>query len=407
MLRDFAQLMSSRFFFTLGIQIQAVVIGWRMYELTHDPLSLGLIGLAEAVPALGLALYAGYIVDRNKPLRIYFMVVACTWVSSLVLMASQSGWLALSDQKQVTALYFSSFISGLARAFAQPSLYAAMPRMVPQQLVPQATAWSMTTLQVARITGPALGGILFGFWGIETAIAWICAFLMLSMCSLLWINAVVQAPQRQDRPVSIKEELVSGLRYVFRHPILLPALSMDMFSVLFGGVTALLPIFASDVLHVGPRGLGILRAAPAIGAVLTSLWLTKKDLRENAGRWLISGAAGFGICILVFGMSRSFELSCIALALAGASDSISMVIRGAAVQLCSPDSMRGRISAVNSIFIGSSNELGELESGVAAKVMGTVPCVIFGGVMCVLIVLLTAWLSPTLRKMDLGKIAAA
>jgi hypothetical protein len=203
---------------------------------------------------------------------------------------------------------------------------------------------------------------------------------------------------------SIKDELLSGVRFVFTHGILLPAMMLDMISVLFGGVTALLPIFASDILMVGPKGLGALRAAPAIGAAIVAFYLAKVTLKGRVGGLLFGCVAGFGLCILVFGLSKSFTVSLIALALSGAFDSVSMVIRSSAVQLASPDNMRGKISSVNSIFIGSSNELGELESGVAAKLLGTVPSVCFGGVMCLITVAVTAWLSPTLRKLDLSKL---
>jgi hypothetical protein len=224
------------------------------------------------------------------------------------------------------------------------------------------------------------------------------------MGAMTLIKIDLPAPARLSTKMPIRDELLSGAKFVFKHPILLPALSLDMISVLFGGVTALLPIFANDILMVGPKGLGALRAAPAVGATLMSLYLARHNIGGRAGRWLFSAVAGFGVSILIFGLSRNFFLSMVALGLSGVFDSVSVVIRSSAVQLCSPDHMRGRISAVNSIFIGSSNELGEFESGIAAKILGTVPAVYFGGLMCLLTVMITAYLSPSLRLLDLQKL---
>jgi MFS family permease len=266
----------------------------------------------------------------------------------------------------------------------------------------QATAMMSSAMQVARIAGPAFGGFVFGFFGAVTSSSLVCLFLIAAIVSMLTIKKEVPSPETLHQHSSIKDELLSGVRFVFQHPILLPALSLDMISVLFGGVTALLPIFASDILMVGPKGLGALRAAPAIGAAIMTIYLSRSSTRMRTGGWLFSSVAAFGVCILVFGLSRDFYLSIAALAFSGAFDSISMVIRSGAVQLASPDHMRGKISAVNSIFIGSSNEIGELESGIAAKILGTVPAVYLGGLVCLLTVGVTAYLSPTLRKLDLS-----
>lgn len=405
MLLDFKKLMSARFLFTFGVQMQAVIIGWRMYDLTHDPLYLGLIGLAEAIPALSLALYAGYVVDRSKPLRIYRMVLLGSLLSGVVLLGSSLGINQLSVSAQVMALFISSLITGLARGFAQPALYAAVPRIVPRAELPKASAWMTSALQIARIAGPGLGGLLFGWFGVSVSAGAICIFLLAAIVAMGMVEADPDAPAVVEKK-KMKEELFSGVSFVFRHPILLPALSMDMISVFFGDMVALLPIFAAEILLVGPKGLGVLRAAPAIGAAISGYILTRINLREKAGNLLLMSVTGFGICILIFAMSHHFYLSLAALALGGAFDSVSMVIRGAAVQLVSPDHMRGRISAVNSIFIGSSNELGQFESGVAAKLLGTVPSVIFGGAVCLLTVGATAVLCPVLRKMNLDELEA-
>jgi MFS family permease len=403
-LSDFKKLISARFLFTLAVQMQGVVIGWRVYELTNDPLALGLVGLAEAVPALSLALYAGYIVDRSKPLGIYRWVLEISLVSALILLASALFKNHVETNWQIAALYVASIFSGAARAFSQPSMYAIMPHMTKREGLTKALAWMSTAMQVGRVAGPALGGVIFGFMGTEVSYGLICVLLVGALISTYSIQMRIQAPAANGQKRAMLDELKIGVQYVFSHPILLPALSLDMISVLFGGVTALLPIFAKEILQVGPRGLGALRAAPAVGAALMGLFLTRVEIRHNAGKLLLSAVAGFGICILVFAASKSFVLSLIALGLSGVFDSVSVVVRSTAVQLASPDHMRGRISAVNSMFIGSSNELGEFESGVAAKLLGTVPAAYLGGMMCLLTVGIVGWISPTLRKMDLSKV---
>lgn len=391
--------------FTFAVQMQAVVLGWRIYELLQDPLYLGFIGLAEAVPAIGLALYAGYLVDRMKPLLVYRRVMYVSFLSGVIVLAEHIWHAQLTLPTQVIMLYSASFLTGLARSFSQPAIYASVPRMVNRSELLQASAMMSSAMQIARIAGPAFGGFVFGFFGAITSSSLVCLILLGAIASMIAIKKEVPSPESLHKHASIKDELLSGARFVFNHPILLPALSLDMISVLFGGVTALLPIFASDILMVGPKGLGALRAAPAVGAAIMTIYLSRSSNRMRTGGWLFSAVAAFGVCILIFGLSRDFYLSLFALAFSGAFDSISMVIRAGAVQLSSPDHMRGKISAVNSIFIGSSNEIGELESGIAAKILGTVPAVYFGGIVCLLTVAVTAWLSPTLRRLDLSKFA--
>ncbi|WP_413567982.1 MFS transporter [Bdellovibrio sp. HCB117] len=402
---DFKKLVSARFFFTFAVQMQAVILGWRIYDLLKDPLYLGFIGLTEAIPAIGFALYAGYLVDRLRPLMVYRRVIYVSLLSGLVVLAEHLFAHDMNVSTQVGLLYFAAFLTGLARAFSQPAIFAIVPRLVERGLLMRASAVSSSVMQVARIGGPAVGGLIFGFWGPVASSSIVCILLVIASVSLMLIRKDLPAPEQTVQHASIKDELLSGGKFVFKHPILLPALSLDMISVLFGGVTALLPIFANEILFVGPKGLGILRAAPPIGATMMSLYLSRTN-GMRTGRWLLSAVTGFGFCILVFGLSTNFYLSVAALALSGSFDSISMVIRSAAVQLSSPDHMRGKISALNSIFIGSSNEIGELESGIAAKLLGTVPAVYFGGIMCILTVGLIGYLSPSLRKLDLEKLQA-
>lgn len=400
---DFKKLLTARFLFTFAVQMQAVILGWRIYELLQDPLYLGFIGLAEAIPAIGLALYAGYLVDRQRPLVIYRRVMYVSLLSGVIVLCEHIYALDFSLAIQVGLLYGAAFLTGLARAFSQPSIFASIPRLVERDQLMQASAMSSTSMQVARIGGPAFGGLVFGFFGPIIASSFVCLFLVIAYFSMLLIKKDIPPPSNRPNHTSIFEELFSGGFFVFKHPLLFPALSLDMISVLFGGVTALLPIFASDILMVGPKGLGLLRAAPAVGAAIMSIYLSYTNTMRT-GRWLLTAVSGFGVCILVFGLSENFYLSMFALAFGGAFDSISMAIRGAAVQLASPDHMRGKIAAVNSIFIGSSNEIGEVESGIAAKLLGTQPAVLFGGVMCLLTVVAIAYWSPSLRNMDLKKI---
>lgn len=403
---DFKKILSSRFLFTLGTQMQAVIVGWQMYRLTHDPLHLGLIGLAEAIPAIGIALYAGYIVDRSRPLRVFAFVLLGSLLSALVVFLSQTEHFIASDHQRVIALYLASFLTGAARAFSQPALFAIVPRIVPREELGAASAWSMSSMQVARVSGPAIGGLVFGWLGVGVASALVCISLLLAFVSAVTVEKEILPPQHPPGR-SIRTELMSGAKFVFTHPVLLPALSLDMISVFFGGVTALLPIYASDILQIDARGLGLLRAAPAIGAAITGIWLTRADIRARAGGWLFTAVTGFGVSILIFGLSHSLWLSLVALALSGAFDSVSMVVRSTAVQLASPDKMRGRISAVNSIFIGSSNELGEFESGLAARFVGVEQAVLLGAGICLATVAGTFFFSPTLRQLDLVELGKA
>ncbi len=400
---DFKKLMIARFFFTFAVQMQAIVLGWRMYELTKDALYLGLIGLTEAVPALSLALFAGYIVDRSRPLIVYRRLVLVSLASGLMMLFSQLPYFGIPESTQVPLLFVSSFLTGCARAFSQPSMYSIVPKLIPRFLLPRSSAWMSSAMQTARMSGPAAGGILFGMIGVSGTAFIVCLFLFITSL-FLWLMEFNPPANTPDVGRSIKEDLLSGAKFVFKHPILFPALTLDMVSVLFGGVTALLPIYAAEILFIGPTGLGLLRASPALGAFMMSTWMIKGEIKKNAGKKLFWAVAGFGICILIFAVSRNYILSFIALVASGAFDSISMLIRTSAVQLVSPDHMRGRIAAVNSIFIGSSNELGEFESGLAAKILGVMPAAIFGGVMCLLSVGIISAFSPKLRALDLEEL---
>ncbi|HLX64656.1 MAG TPA: MFS transporter [Planctomycetota bacterium] len=398
----FKFLMLARFFSRFAVEMQAVVLGWRVLELTHDPLYFGLIGLAEAVPALGMALHAGDFVDRSRPLIVMRGVMLVSLLSTLNMFFAQDAY--LSPALQVAMLFSASLCTGAARSFSQPASYALVPRLVERQNLSRASAWMTAVFQIARVSGPAFGGWFLARTSMAGATEVVGAVLLLALITLYCIPAAISPIAEQPATKSRAEEFFSGAKYVARHTILLPALTLDMVSVLFAGATAMLPIYAADILRVGPGGLGDLQAASGFGAMLISVLLVGKGIRTHAGAWLFTAVSGFGICTIVFALSHDFSMSMVALGLSGAFDSISVVIRSAAVQLSSPDSMRGRISAVNSIFIGSSNEIGRFESGVAAKLMGTVPSVVFGGGMCLLTAVVVAVLSPALRRLDLGKL---
>lgn len=395
--RAFYTLVSVRFLGSFSVQLQAVILGWQMYQLTKDPLYLGLIGLAEAIPAISLALFAGYFVDRINPKRIILAVIILSLVSVLL------AWMATTPAH----LFVAAFLTGIGRSFHSPAYQSLLPRLVPKHQLMRAIPLGTSAMKLAYVTGPAIGGVLLGLYGTGVPYALGSTFLTLAIVGTI-LTRYDHAPyvNKRNEHAEFLVELLAGLRFVFRHRLLLAVLSLDMFAVLFGGVTAMLPMIAEELLDAGPEGLGLLRASPAVGAVFISLWLVRFPIGRNAGRILIRVVAGFGLCILAFGVSRNLALSCGILALAGALDGVSMVIRGSIVQLCSPEAMRGRIAAVNSIFIGSSNEIGAFESGVAAKLMGLVPSIFFGGAMTLLTVAFVSKWVPELKNVDLDELAA-
>ena len=388
---------------TIAAQMQGIIVGWQVYELTHDPLSLGLIGLAEALPFISIALYSGHIADRfNRKKIILWFDLLFLFASGLLLLITyyKTG---IIGKYGILPIYFCVAISGIARAFLYPATIALMAQLVPRSLYTNSSTWSSTIWQVAAITGPAIGGLLYGFFGVKVAymaviVSMLVSFLLLSNIRSRPIPAI-------DEEETIMQRLANGIRFVFSNQLLLGAMALDMFAVLFGGAVAMLPVFAAEILYVGPQGLGLLRAAPMAGAVLMSVVLAYRPPMVRAGRLLLIGVAGFGLSIICFALSKNFYLSMGLLALSGMFDNISVVIRSATMQLVAPDEMRGRVASVNSIFIGSSNEIGSFESGVAAKLMGLIPSVIFGGLMTLGIVGATAKWAPKLRNLNLKKIS--
>jgi len=397
-IRDFRLFVMSRLFITLAIHLQAVVVGWQVYALTNDPLALGLIGLAEAIPSISVALYAGHVADITDRKKIIQLCegALCLCSAALLFFTLPIGEGFL--RQGVWPVYAVIFISGIARGFYSPAAFSFMPQLVHRELYQNAILWNTAVWQCAAVCGPMLGGLLYGFFNITAAYL---ADLSLMIFGLTCISLVPNrpVPQKTEEP-GVVEKIKAGVRFVFSNQILLAALSLDLFAVLFGGAVALLPIFAKDILLVGKTGLGILRAAPAVGAFLTALLIIYFPIKKHVGKILLWCVAGFGLCMVGFGLSTSFALSVFLLALSGAFDSVSSIVRSMLVHTLTPENMKGRVSSVNTIFIGSSNEIGAFESGVSAKLIGAVPSVIFGGVMTLGVVAVTAWKAVKLRVLD-------
>lgn len=394
--RPFLVLLSYRIFAILSYQIVAVTVGWHIYQLTHDPLALGLVGLAEVIPYFCVAPFAGYLVDHLPRRKLGMAACLGLGATASILTAIAAGWGAT----HATALiYMAIGLTGMVRAFLTPIYNALFARVLPRGDFSRGAGVGSVVFQLGLVIGPALGGLLVGWSGKTAAYATAATLAIAALASLGTLRVSEPAATGERSPVfaSIHE----GLRFVFGHQVLLGALALDMFSVLFGGAVALLPAFIKDILHAGPEALGILRSAPAIGAVLVGVWLSRRPPEANAGRLLLTVVAGFGLCIIGFALSRQLWLSAALLFASGLCDGVSVVIRSTILQLATPDAMRGRVSAINGIFIGSSNELGAFESGLAAKLLGLVPSVIFGGCMTLGIVAATARLAPRLRRLDL------
>jgi MFS family permease len=396
---EFRNFISARFFITLAYMVQAVTVGWQVYELTRDPLSLGLIGLAEAIPSIITALFSGHIVDISDRKKILLSSYSLLFLCSILLFFISTNTIDLANSQRVTFIYSVIFISGIARGFVMPSSFAFMAQLVPREIFSNAITWNVNVWQIGAVLGPAIGGLIYGFYGVSISYLTVVILIGVAIFTMFFVS-------KKPIPVlsehnTLYEKLSAGIKFVFKNKIILGAITLDLFAVLFGGTVAMLPVFASDILFTGPQGLGILRAAPAVGAVFMTLFLTHKPPTQKAGRNLIVSVAGFGISIIVFAISRSFLLSLVALAFSGMFDSVSVIIRQTIIQLNTPENMKGRVSAVNSIFIGSSNEIGAFESGLAAKLMGVVPSVIFGGVMTLVVVTAVTLLSPPIRKLKL------
>ena len=402
---DYRRLISARVLLTVATRIQGLVVSWQIFKLTGNPLALGLIGLSEAIPSIVVSLYAGYVADsvRRKNIIVAAVMVLLLCAAALSFFASPYGigWLA-KGSLYTLPLYGVIFVSGIARGFMGPALFSFMPQLLPDRsFLPNAITWNSTTWQASAVLGPAIGGYLIAHLGVANS--YLVGTVMLGVALLQFaLIAGRPLPPPEGERQNLKDSVLSGLRFIFGNQIVLSALSLDMFAVLFGGAVALLPVFASDILKVGATGFGHLEAAPAVGSVLMAVLLTYFPLKHKAGVKLLWAVAGFGLATICFALSKSFYLSLFLLFLTGVFDSVSVIVRSTLIHTYTPEYMKGRVSAVNNIFIGSSNEIGAFESGAAAKLMGTVPSVVFGGMMTLLVVAVTAWKADKLRNLEMG-----
>lgn len=397
---EFRNYIISRFFFILVLNMQATLIAWNVYYLTESVVSIGILGIVEFVPACAMAFYSGHLIDRSDKRNLLFKSVTgnfaltallCFFTSAYAVAHFTQTWVLLS-------IYFVVFCTGILRSFSGPTSFALLSQLVPREQLSNATLWHSGSWQVGAVTGPALAGLLYGSIGITNTFYAMLVLMSIAVAGVAFIKPKPFAGQRRQE--KFFDSLVAGFRFVWHSKEVLGALSLDLFAVLFGGATALLPVFADKVLHVGAEGLGMLRSAPALGSVVILMMLTFRPLKRKQGTIMLLCVAGFGICIIVFGMSKIFWLSMLALFISGLLDGVSVIVRSTILQLKTPDEMRGRVAALNSIFIMSSNELGAAESGLAARLLGTVTSVIVGGGITLAVVVYTWIKAPTLRKLE-------
>lgn len=393
-LAPFRWFIASLLTMTVAAQVQAVVVGWQVYQVTRDPLALGLIGLAEVVPYVAVALFAGHVADRMDRRRISLAALAILLAASVALLAFST---VEPVPVRVWPFYAVIGVCGLARSFLQVARSALVAEVVPPELYANAATWRSSTWQLGLVAGPALGGLLFAAFGARATFAVNVAIGIVSLASMLMLQHVPTPVTTAGQ--SIVKNLAEGIAFLRQDRVILSAITLDLIAVLFGGATALMPVFAVDILHVGPRGLGLLQGAPGAGAVLMAVILAHRAPFQRAGRTLFTVVALFGVCMIGFALSRNLWLSAAFLFLSGAVDNVSAVIRSTMIQVLVRPEMLGRISAVNAIFIGSSNELGAFESGVAARLIGAVPSVVLGGIMTLSIVGVMAWRVPVLREL--------
>jgi len=398
-IKDYRWFIIARVTLTFAIQIQSVIVGWQVYELTHDALSLGMIGLAEAIPYLCIALFAGHIADIINRKKIILYAGSIYLLCAILLFFVSTELHPILIKFGVYPIFAIIFITGLARGFISPALNAFAAQLVPKHLFGNASTWNSMLWQTAAITGPAFGGLVYGFWGIGQAYFFVIFFSALSWFFFFLIKKKPMPERTKEE--NIWQSLSTGLKFVFNDQVILGAISLDMIAVFFGGAISILPIFADKILHSGAEGLGLLRAAPAVGALIMSYVQAHNPLFKNAGRNLLICVLGFGVTTILFALSNNIYLVFSLLMLGGMFDNVSVIIRQTIVQLFTPDEMRGRVSSINGIFIGSSNELGSFESGVAAKLLGLIPSIIFGGSMTVATVSVMSYISPKLRKLKM------
>ena len=383
--------------------MQFIIVEWEVYSLTKDPLSLGLIGLVEVIPAVSMALFAGHIVDQNEKKRLFVYAISAFLLVAIgyYLITSPYVYSTYSSNEILIGIYLLVFIGGFIRAFFGPIIFSLVALIVPKKIYPNAATWSSSTWQLAIVVGPAFAGFSIAWIGVHASMGFVLAAIFAGLLLTIFIKKKPILNPKIGEP--ILQSLKAGLSFVYKTKAILVAITLDMVAVLFGGAIALLPIYAQDILEVGSEGFGILRAAPAVGSVLMMFASAYIPLTKNAGKKLLLAIFGFGLSIIAFGVSSIFWISVVALFLYGITDGVSMIIRQTILQLKTPDEVRGRVASVNSIFVGSSNELGAFESGLTAKIMGTVQAVVFGGVMTILTVGFTSIKFPDFKKLDLTK----
>ncbi|QIO88797.1 multidrug transporter [Stenotrophomonas rhizophila] len=392
----FSLLLAYRICAMLSYQIVAVTVGWHIYEVTRNPFSLGLVGLAEVLPFFCVAPFAGYLVDHLPRRRLGMVAASGLVLTAVVLTAVAQGWLPFHG---VWPIYAAIAMTGMVRAFLSPIYNALFARVLERQQYARGAGLGAVVFQAGMVAGPALGGLLvaWGGKGVAYGVAVGVAAVAVGCLAVLRVSE----PVHSGPAAPIFKSIAEGGRFVLGNRIMVGAMALDMFSVLLGGGVAMLPAFLHEILHHGPEGLGILRAAPALGSVCVGLWLARRPLQRNAGRVLLFAVAGFGLCVIGFGLSHSFWLSAVILLFYGAFDGVSVVIRSTILQLATPEEMRGRVSSINGIFISSSNELGAFYAGTMAKLLGLVPAVVLGGFAVLSVAGITAWKNPTLRRLNL------
>ena len=400
-IKQFNLFLFVRFLLVFGWSMQFIVIEWQVYSITKDPLSLGIIGLMEIIPAFSMALFAGHIVDQNEKRN---LLAICTAAFSLIslglfLLTSETIIDSWSTNAVLYSIYVLVFFGGFLRSFFGPTIFSLVALLVPKKIYHNAATWSTSTWKTASVSGALSGGFFISWIGVDKTLSLVFILVMLSLIVLFQIKKQPILNTKIDEPM--KESLKAGVKFVFQNKAILGVLSLDMIAVLFGGTVAILSVFAQDVLNVGPEGFGILNASISMGSILTMLITTYIPINKNTGKKMLISVFIFGLSIIAFGLSSIFWLSILALFISGAADGISMVIRQTILQLKTPDDMRGRVSSVNSMFVGSSNELGAFESGLAAKLLGPVVAVVFGGTMTLITVVATGVFNPTLRNLDL------
>lgn len=394
---DFRLLLIARLFVTIAVQIQSIAVGWQIYALTKNVMFLGLIGLAEALPAISIALYAGHVADIIDRRRIALFAVATLFLG-IALLALCSFQIA-GNPIFISVIFILIAITGFARGFYAPAVFGMLSDIVPREHYGNAAAWNSAVWQGSAVAGPILGGLLYVAFAAPVTYSFSALLLLASLGCFYIVKA--RSMFKKDKTTDVIQNIKEGLTFVFSNQIILGSMALDLFAVLFGGAVALLPIFAAEVFHMGPQALGLLRAAPSVGALITATFLAHKPISSGAGHIFLAAVSGFGLCMIAFGLSTDFYLSLFLLGLSGVFDGINVYLRGTIYQLLTPDNMKGRVAAVNSMFINSSNEIGAFESGMAAKIMGVVPSIIFGGCMTLFVVLVTAFKAPKLRKLQM------